>query len=439
MFPCATNKLKPGPVMKTERKQEDLPAILGGSPAITLDQTEANRWPVITSEDEQSVLEVLRSGELSIHPVVCELENEFRQRLGIRHAIAHNNGTGAIHAALYAFGLQPGDEVIVPSATWWASVLPVLHQGAVPVFAESDAETGGLDPADVEAKITVRTKAMVVVHLFGMPSKMEQLLRIARDYDLKILEDASHAHGATYGGQKIGTFGEAAVFSMQCNKLLPSAEGGILVTNDDELIEKALCYGHYERLLSMKGLPVQRFAATGFGHKCRISPLSAAMARAQLRYLDERNAGRNRNCEYVSEGLEKLGCFQLFRSHAGVERVYFEFLVTYRSGPENLPLPLLVKALEAEGANIRAPRYPLLHQQPVFTEGHWKRIAQLTEDDPAAQRRYDPADLPKTVAMNARLLRLPAFPNASRELLDQYLLAFRKVVGHAGEIGEEAL
>ena len=126
-----------------------LPAILGGTPAVTADQTQANRWPIITSEDEQAVLEVMRSGHLSINPVVAELEDDYRQWLGSKYAIAHNNGTGALHGALHAIDLKPGEEVIVPSATWWASVMPILHQGGIPVFAETERQCIGLDPADV--------------------------------------------------------------------------------------------------------------------------------------------------------------------------------------------------------------------------------------------------------------------------------------------------
>src|SRR5688572_17417069 len=265
------------------------PAILGGAPAITLDQTEANRWPIITEDDEQAVLRVLRSGQISISDETAALEDDYKRWLGIKHAVAHCNGTGAIHAALHAFGVGPGDEVIVPSATWWASVMPVLHLGGVPVFAETEEQCIGLDPVDVERKITPRTKALVVVHLFGMPSKMNELIAIAKKHKLRILEDASHAHGATYHGKPVGTLtdevGGAAVFSMQANKLVPSAEGGMFLTNDDDLWEKVIRFGHYERLLALQS-PNKRFAATGFGFKFRMSPLSAAVARAQMKKLD---------------------------------------------------------------------------------------------------------------------------------------------------------
>ncbi len=411
-------------------------AVLGGTPAVTLDQAEAHRWPIITEEDERAVLEVLRSGALSINSVVTALEQDYTSWLGCTYAIAHNNGTGALHAAMHALDLQPGDEVIVPSATWWASIMPVLHQGAIPVFAETEQQCIGLDPVDVEQRITSRTKAIVVVHLFGMPSKMTELLAVAKKHNLKVLEDASHAHGAKYHEKPIGTLGDVAVFSMQGNKLCPSAEGGMLLTNDADIYEKAIRYGHYERLLPMVDSPNRRYAATGFGHKFRMSPLSAAVARTQLRNLPQRNAKRNENCIYLSERLEALGCFNTFLAPDNVDRVYFEFLIRYDPANTGLPIKDLAKALQAEGALVGAPRYPLLHQQPMFTDDTWKIIARPTGN--AAHRRYDPTDLPRTILGNSLLLKLPSFPNADRALLDQYAKAFEKVLAQADAVPRES-
>lgn len=413
------------------------PAILGGSPAVTLDQTEAMRWPIITAEDEQAVLNVMRSGQISISNETTALEDNYKSWLNMKHAIAHCNGTSAIHAALHAFDIGPGDEVIVPSATWWASVMPVLHCGGVPVFAETEEECIGLDPADVERKITQRTKAIVVVHLFGMPSKMDELITVAKKHNLKILEDASHAHGAIYHNRPIGTLTDAAVFSMQANKLVPSAEGGMFLTNSAELWEKVLRFGHYERLLNLQ-TPSKRFAATGFGYKFRMSPLSAAVARVQLRHLDDRNRIRNENCIYLSQRLEKLfnGGIQTFQAPPDVKRVYFEFLVRVDETKVGLPLRDLAKALQAENALVGAPRYPLLHQQPMFTDPAqvWAKLARIQSEQYGKLPMYDPSALPRTVAGNASLLKLPSFPCADRKLLDQYVQAFEKVLTHAAEL-----
>ena len=398
------------------------PAVLGGRPAVTLEQADANRWPILTDEDERAVLRVLRDGDLSTHPVTRELEADYAARFGVPHALAHCNGTAALLAAFFAIGLGPGDEVIVPSATWWASVSPLLWLGAVPVFAETEPDRLGLDPADVAAKVTPRTRAIVVVHLWGMPSRMTELLAIAARHDLRVIEDASHAHGATWRGRPCGTIGDVGVFSLQGSKLAPAGEGGMLLTRDAGLWERATLLGDVVRIGELP-TAARRFVATGFGMKTRVSPLNAAVARVQLRHLDERNGRRNANLEYLSGRLGPLG-FDCFGPPPHVRRVYFEFLVRVDPARVPVPLPRLIEALRAEGCDVTHPRYPLVHQQPFFTEGAWADVARLPAG--VAVPAYRPDALPRTVAAIEGLIRLPAFPSATRPLLDQYAAAFEK-------------
>lgn len=411
------------------------PAILGGPKAVTLDETEANRHPVITGEDEVAVLEVLRSGQLSTHPAARQLENDYCEIFGSRYALAHCNGTAALMASFFALDLQPGDEVIVPSATFWASVLPMLWFGAIPVFAESETERLGLDPEDVERKITLRTRALVVVHLFGMPSRMTELFEIARRFNLKIVEDAAHAHGALWRGRKCGSLGDVSVFSLQTSKLAPAGEGGILLTDDREIYERAVCLGDMMRIAELDS-PARRFAATTFGIKTRMASLSAAVARVQLKNLEERNRRRNENLFYLSERLEKLG-FHTFLPPKHVRRVYFEYVVRCKASI-GIPPDILIEALKAEGCSVSFPRYPLLHQQPFFTEGFFAKITRLTERDRVKLPVYKPDALPRTEAANRELIRLPTFPFASRTLLNQYVSAFEKVLENAAEITARA-
>jgi perosamine synthetase len=405
------------------------PAILGGPKSITIDEQEANRWPVIGPEEEEAVLRVLHDGDLSFHPVTRELEEDYGNYFGMRHTLAHCNGTAALLAAFYALDLNPGDEVLVPSATFWASVLPMLWVGAIPVFCESESERLGIDPQDAERKITSKTRAIVVVHLWGMPSKMTELLQLAERHNLKIIEDASHAQGAIWRGRRCGTLGDISIFSLQSSKLAPAGEGGILLTNNDEYFERAICLGDMARILELD-TPAKRFAGTSFGIKTRMAPLSAAVARCQLRHLEERNALRNANLCYLSEHLEQLG-FETFLSPSHIERVYFEFLIRYNESKFGITRDLLVEALRAEGCNVALPRYPLLHQQPIFTEGHFTRIARL---DRSNMPKYLPDALPKTEAVNNQMIKLPSFPAANQEILDQYVFAFRKVLSNSTKI-----
>jgi len=408
------------------------PAILGGPRAVTLDGSEANRWPILTAEDEAAVLDILRDGDLSLHPVTRRLEEDYRERFGVRHAVAHCNGTAALLAAFFALELQPGDEVLVPTATFWASVVPMLWVGAIPVFCESEPERLGLDPDDVERRIGTRTRAIVVVHLLGMPSRMTRLLEVARRHDLAVIEDASHAQGATWRSRPCGALGDISVISLQGGKLAPAGEGGMFMTNNDAYAERALCLGDMVRIAELQ-TPARRFAGTSFGIKTRMAPLSAAVARVQLRRLAERNARRNLNLAYLSEKLERLG-LETFLPPPHIDRVYFEYMVRYDSARSGLPIDRLVAALVAEGCDVCHPQYPLLHQQPLFTEGHFARIARLTDRPGITLPVYRPDALPRTEAANLTLLRLPTFPSADTALLDQYADAFDKVLSNAEAI-----
>ena len=407
-----------------------LPAILGGPPAVTADQPSANRWPVFTSDDEAAVLEVIRHGDLSNHPVTRGLEDDFRQRIGRRHALAHANGTLGLLAAFHALDLQPGDEVLVPSATFWASVVPMLWVGLVPVFCEIEGDRFGIDPVDAERRITPRTRAMVIVHLWGLPARVDDLLALARRHNLKVIEDASHALGASSGGVPCGRFGDISVFSMQTSKLAAAGEGGVLLTDDDACYERAVCLGDIVRTYELT-TPARRFAATSFGIKTRMAPLSAAIGRTQLARLDAHNARRADGIERLGARLQRLG-FDTFPSPPGTTRVYFEHLVRYTPAAfGGLPTDALIAALRAEGCEVTGPRYPLVHEQPLFTEGHWRRIARLQPGDHAD---WQPPVLPATRALQQHMLRLPTFPWATDELIEQYAAAFEKVQAHAALI-----
>jgi len=400
-----------------------LAAILGGTPSVTESHDDALNWPVLTGEDEQAVIDVMRDGDISTHPVIRELEKDYANFTNRRYALAHNNGTSGLLAAFFAIDLKPGDEVIVPSATFWASVVPMLWLGALPVFCESEPDRLGIDPEDIEKKITPRTKAIVVVHLWGLPSKMKRIKEIAERYNLKIIEDASHAHGAYWNNQPCGSLGDISVFSLQGDKLAPGGEGGIFLCDNPIYIERATCLGDITRIIELE-TPARRFAATSFGIKTRIAPISAAIARVQLKHLNKRNTLRTENLEYLSKGIEKYG-FHAYLAPKHIKRTYFEFIVRYDTQKDGLSIDELINALQSEGCRIDRPRYPLLHQQPLFTEGAYKSIARLGDNTIAPD--YSKVTLPITEQSNSNLIKLPSFPNPSKEIIDQYLRAFKKV------------
>ena len=393
------------------------------NPAVTLPHEPTNAWPRLDGEDEAAVLRVMRDGNITTHPVIRELERDYIAFSGRRFALAHNNGTAALTAAFHALGLEPGDEILVPTATFWASVLPMLWFGLVPVFCESELERLGPDPLDMRRRITPRTRAMVIVHLWGMPAKMTELRQLAKDHNLKIIEDASHAHGAAWRDIPCGRLGDISVFSLQGDKLAPAGEGGILLTDDENYLERAMCLGDITRIIELNS-PARRFAATSFGIKTRIAPISAAIARVQLSKLERNNRRRNANLERLSHALEELG-FDCFLPPAHIRRVYFEFLIRPRD--PKVDVTAMIEALLLQGCQARCPRYPLLHQQPFFTEGHWARVGHIAPD--RAQLIASADAFAKTAQENGRLLRLPSFPGEDNGIIDQYIEAFSRVSG----------
>jgi len=405
------------------------PAILGGSPSVTADHAVNCQWPVLDEQDFLQVRKVMLDGDISTHPIRYELEDAYAQLFNQKYALSHNNGTSALFASFFALGLGAGDEVLVTSATWWSSVLPMLWLGAVPVFCECETENLGISVADMKNKLTNNTKAIVVVHLWGMPSKMHEIRQFANQHNLNIIEDASHAHGASIDGRLCGSFGDVSVFSLQGDKLSPAGEGGMLLTDDYGIYEKALCFGDVSRIYSLD-TPAQRFAATSFGIKTRMAPLSAAVGLSQLKKLEQHNQCRNDNIEYISKSLETMG-FDTYLGSERYHRTYFEFLIKWK--PEcGLQQQTLIRALNAEGAAITAPRYPMLHQQPFFVEGEWNKLARI--ENGLNRYPYSQVSLPVTEAESRLMIRLPHFSTATQDFLDQYLDAFDKVLLNAKAI-----
>jgi perosamine synthetase len=213
-------------------------AISGGKPRVGANQHV--RWPVLSSEDKTAVLGVLERGVLSgpFAPEVRALEQEFAAYVGAKHCLTTNSGTAALHIALAAAGVGPGDEVVVPAFTFVATALSVLHQNAIPVFVDIEPQTWGMDPKLLEAAITPRTKAIMPVHIHGTPCDFDAIRTVAAHHGIPVIEDACQAAGSEYRGKKVGSLGHMAAFSLQSSKNLACGEGGLFVTSDPELLER---------------------------------------------------------------------------------------------------------------------------------------------------------------------------------------------------------
>jgi len=419
-------------------------AIFGGSKAVTIEDKEAfGPWPIISEEEIKLVTDCLRKGWISgTPPIVTMFEEAFAKYHNVKYALAVNNGTASIQAALFAVGVGPGDEVITPSYTWHCGVTPILACHGIPVFCEVDPKTLCADPEDVERKITSKTKAILVTHLWGVPAEMDRIMEIAEDHGLPVIEDASHAHGSIYKGRKVGSIGDIGCFSLQASKAMVAGEGGILITNNEEYLKWATALGNFERLWLWPDHPVYKFRNAHFGLKFRIHPLAAAIAYVQLKHLDEWNKIRRENHMYMIEGLKDI---------EGIEPPYipsyvkmggwYGFRIKYY--PEKLlgvSKEKFIAAIRAEGVRASLERYPLLHLEPIFTEKNLQ-IRGGPLRCPYEQRRfYKKGDLPITEEVYARLIALPKFQTKPcKELIDQYIEAFRKVVENIEELKKKKI
>ena len=270
-------------------------AILGGSKSVpdTKNHKELFHWPIVTKEDEQAVLNVLRTGNMSGTDITKQFEAEFAEWMGTKYALGCCNGTASILSAMWACGVGAGDEIICPSITYWASAAPALQLGAAVNFADIDRDTLCIDPSDIEHRIGPKTKLIVVVHYCGYPCDMDAIMAIAKKHNIKVLEDVSHAQGTLYKGRKVGTIGDIAGLSMMAGKSFAIGEAGMMVTNNSKLYERCIAYGHYARTGAPSNYnPVDKqvhdeslslFAGMPLGGvKHRMNQTCSAMGRVQL-------------------------------------------------------------------------------------------------------------------------------------------------------------
>lgn len=251
--------------------------------------------PIIGRKERKAVIRVLKSGNLAQGPEVKAFENEFSRLVEDRTCVAVNSGTSALHLALLSLGIGPGDEVIVPSFTFAATANSVSICGAIPVFVDIEPSTFNIDPLEIEKAITNKTKAIQVVHLYGLPANMPRIMELARKYKLLVIEDAAQAHLASIEGRPVGTFGDAAAFSFYPTKNMTSGEGGMIVFKNPEAARMA-------RLYRNQGME-KRYENEVIGFNLRMTEIHAAIGRAQLNKLKERTRQRQENAIYLSDRI----------------------------------------------------------------------------------------------------------------------------------------
>lgn len=427
-------------------------ALIGGPKAVTRHEelTAASLWPVYSDAEKAAVLEAMDAS--NVYSVTAEFEKEFAAYQGAQYALAHCNGSAAIHAAYFAVGVQPGDEVITSAYTWHLQVDQILALHALPVFCDIDPRTACIDPEDIRRKITRRTKAIMVVHPFGYIAPMDEIVAIAREHGIPVIEDCSHAHGATYKGRKVGTLGDIGCFSFQASKLMNAIEGGILITNNELYYERAVVLGHYDRIPTLKNDAYRRFVDPSqdmspacLGFKYRMHPLGAAIARVQLAQLDTWNATRRANHHYLTRRLNEVGKGILeppFES-PDQERIWLNYICQFHAEYAGFPREHFLEALRAEGLPVTGGRagYLPVYWNPLYEE----RVSIWAEGDPfdhpAASRKitYERGLCPVAETFWKRCINFPMLHRAvSTELLEEIVEAVDKAVCNLVEMQKRA-
>jgi len=336
-------------------------ALLGGTPVRTEPFTS---WPIFGKAEEKRLLRTLRSGKWGrLHgPEVAEFEKRFAAMHGCKHGIAVVNGTVSLRIALMAAGLRANDEVIIPPYTFFSTASAVVEANMVPVFADIDLETFNLSPKAVEAAITPRTRAIMPVHFAGQPADMTAIMAIARKRKLLVIEDAAHAHGASYKNQPAGALGHIASFSFQSSKNLTSGEGGLITTNDDALAEACRSIHNCGRIPT--GVWYEHHVISG---NYRLGEFQGAVLNAQLDRLEAQTKTRDRNGQYLAAQLSKLpGIHPQKRPAACTRHSYHLFMLRLDAKEFGAPRTAVIKALQAEGIPCSAGYGFSLHQQPMF-------------------------------------------------------------------------
>jgi dTDP-4-amino-4,6-dideoxygalactose transaminase len=346
--------------------------------------------PQIGEEEKQAVMAVLDSGQLAQGPRVKEFEDKFAAWSGMKYAVATSSGTTALHVALLAHGIGPGDEVITTPFSFIASSNCILYAGATPVFADIEPDYFMLDPADVEKRITPKTRAILPVHLFGQAADMDALADIAKRHNLLIIEDACQSHGAKYNGQPVGTWGTAC-YSFYPTKNMTTIEGGMITTNDPDVAERA-------RLIRNHGSP-KRYLHESLGFNFRMTDLQAAIGLVQLTKLDGWTQQRQKNAAYLTSHLAGIPGVTPPKVRANTEHVFHQYTIK----AENRDAALDKLAQQGIGVGVY---YPIpIHQQPLF-----KKLG------------YD-VSLPVTEAMALEVLSLPVHPALTQAELDEIVKA----------------
>lgn len=397
--------------------------------------------PMIGEEEKRAIMQVLESGKLSTFIAqpgehflggekIKQFEREFASYHGVRYAVAFNSATAALHAAVVACEVKAGEEVIVPPYTFTSTATCALMHNAIPVFVDIKPDIFCLDPAKIEQAITPQTRAIIPVHLFGHPADMDEIMAIAKKHNLKIIEDCAQAPGAIYQGIRVGTIGDCGIFSFQETKNIMTGEGGMLISNDQEITEIArMVRNHGEVVLESQKQRTYRSDILGWNY--RMTELEAALGIEQLKKLDKLNTQRIELANYLSEGLTPIDGLTPSVVYPYVKHVYHVCAIKYDEGEIGIPRDVFVKALFAEGIPFSAgyvkPLYlnPIYHENKPFVYNYFgKNINYDKEICPVTERLYE----------KELILTAVCRPPATRGDMDDIVRAINKILENREEL-----
>lgn len=415
-------------------------ALLGGTPAVP-DGLIDRHWPVIDDSDRAAVLRALEHASLTAaSPEATALNDEWSAWQGCKHTLSTNSGTAALHMAVCAVGIEPGDEVITSAFSWTSTATCVLHHNAIPIFIDIDPITISVDPALIEAAISSHTKAVIVPHLHGLSANMDPILEVCRKHNLIIIEDCCQSHGAKYKGTKVGNMGAAAAFSLNQNKNLSAGEGGFMTTDDDEVFEKAARLWQFGEVYRADG--TRDMNAHGMGWMYRTAGLPAALGRAQLAKLDHYTDVFQRNARFLSRHLAEIPGVEPPAEPEGHEHVYYNYAIRFKPEQAGIDMPAaqfrpkVEAALNAEGVDVRQwwsmalPDMVLFQSKNGYGKGCPWNCPNTRQDI-----SYEGMELPETRRWLAEyaLIRNLQAPN-DLKVMEKYVDAFQKVFGQLEKV-----
>jgi len=382
------------------------------------EQEKLLQWPNFQQSTINEVALELAKGEDALYLHAKEFELKWNKYLNCKYSLSSNSGTASIHSALYGLNLDEDSEVLVPTYTYWASIVPMRYYNLVPVFCDVDRNTGILDLEDAQNRITNKTKAILIVHLWGMSANMDEVVRFAKDNGLKIIEDVAHAHGSTWNGKKLGTFGDVSIFSFQASKLMPTIEGGMLCTNDKSIYERALSLGHY---LHIKSLPknhnLEHLKDACLGNKFRINPISALIGKLELPFLDKNNESFSQAIKGFHQKIENINGISIPKSNILNNRVYYANFIHIDFKKIKMNREELINKLNNKGCIFGRTQYPLQHTLEVYRkDSYWKKT-------PVIKGKYLGAK-----ELKDKEFSFPRFSLNSYELMESYVSILMKVL-----------